>query len=115
MERMYSTGGWQSLPADLRFAVYSIVVAHGGAEGFEAVFNVFKNAEMAEERVRALRGLGYTKDNALIDRLLGMTLDDTVRAQVCVRVCVCVPVCVCACVNVYILTAVYVFNNLPFF
>jgi hypothetical protein len=34
---MYSSGGWQSVPADLRFAVYSIVVAHGGAEGFEAV------------------------------------------------------------------------------
>jgi len=81
MDRMYSAGGWQSVPADLRFAVYSIVVAHGGAEGFEAVFKVFQNAEMAEERVRALRGLGYTKDNALIDRLLGMTLDDTVRAQ----------------------------------
>jgi hypothetical protein len=37
MKRMYSSGGWQSMPADLRFAVYSIVVAHGGAEGFEAV------------------------------------------------------------------------------
>jgi len=37
LDRMYSSGGWQSVPADLRFAVYSIVVAHGGAEGFEAV------------------------------------------------------------------------------
>ena len=37
INRMYSSGGWQSVPADLRFAVYSIVVAHGGAEGFEAV------------------------------------------------------------------------------
>ena len=68
---------------------------HTVAGGFEAVFNMFKNAEM--ERDRALRGLGYTKDNALIDRLLGMTLDDAVRARVCmcVRVCVCVCVCVC--------------------
>jgi len=54
------------------------------AGGFEAVFNVFKNAEM--ERDRALQGLGYTKDNALIDRLLGMALDDAVRASVCVSV-----------------------------
>ena len=74
-------GGWQSVPADLRFAVYSIVVAHGGAEGFAAVLKVFKDADMAEERVRALRGLGYTKDPALIDQLLGMTLNDEIRAQ----------------------------------
>ena len=146
LDKMFK-GGWQSVPADLRFAVYSIVVAHGGAEGFEAVFKVFKEADMAEERVRALRGLGdkrllpvlflivaapradrvwlcaratldarrralpalllgerrldklcrfltpfwwcwgplhvsgYTKEPALIDRLLGMTLDDSIRAQ----------------------------------
>mmetsp|Transcript_13033 Transcript_13033/g.26052 ORF Transcript_13033/g.26052 Transcript_13033/m.26052 type:complete len:879 (-) Transcript_13033:288-2924(-) len=80
MDRMLK-GGWQSVPADLRFAVFSIVVAHGGVEGFEAVLKVFKEADMAEERVRALRGLGYAKDPALIDRLLGMTLDDSIRSQ----------------------------------
>ena len=81
LARMYSSEGWQSVPADLRFAVFSIVVAHGGVKGFDSVLKVFKEADMAEERVRALRGLGYAREPELIDRLLQMTLDDSIRAQ----------------------------------
>jgi hypothetical protein len=36
----------------MRFAVYSIVVATGGAAEFDAVLAIFKDADMAEERVR---------------------------------------------------------------
>merc|ERR1712216_520401 len=54
------------------------VVAHGGVKGFDSVLKVFKEADMAEERVRALRGLGYAREPELIDRLLQMTL--TIRS-----------------------------------
>ena len=36
---------------------------------------------MAEEQVRALRALGYTKDPELIQRLLAMSTDGSVRSQ----------------------------------
>jgi aminopeptidase N len=75
------SAGWKSLHADMRFAVYSIVVATGGAAEFDAVLTIFKDADMAEERVRALRALGYAKDPALIERLLKMSTDGSVRSQ----------------------------------
>jgi len=73
--------GWDTLSADLRFAVYSIVVSTGGEKEFDQVLDVFKKASMAEERVRALRALGYAKEEKLIQRLLAMSIDGSIRSQ----------------------------------
>jgi len=74
-------GGWKTVPADLRFAVFSIVVANGGNAEFDAVHKIYEEAEMQEEKIRVLRGLGYCKDPELIDRFLGMSIDGSVRPQ----------------------------------
>lgn len=58
---------------------------------------------MAEERVRALRALGFTKDKVLIDRLLKMSIDGSVRSQDVFYIFAtlagnrCVFLCVCLC------------------
>jgi len=71
----------QSLPADLRFIVYKMVVANGSSTDWEAALNIFRTAEMSEEKVRILRALGHSKHQDLIIRTLDLSLTDEVRAQ----------------------------------
>jgi len=71
----------QSLPADLRFIVYKLVVANGSSTDWEAALNIFRTAEMSEEKVRVLRALGHSKHQDLIIRTLDLSLTDEVRAQ----------------------------------
>jgi len=68
-------GGYEAVPADLRFAVYSIVVAGGGQTEFDQILEVMKGAAMAEEKIRALRALGFAREPALVQRLLKMSTD----------------------------------------
>ena len=74
-------GGWKSVAADLRYAVYATVVGTGGAEEFEEVKRVFLEAEMSDERNRAMRALCATREEKLMDQVLAMTLDGSIRSQ----------------------------------
>jgi len=70
-----------AIPADLRYIVYKLNVAHGGAEAFEQVKKRYLESELHQEKLRALRALGATKDEALIKEVLDMTFSDAVRLQ----------------------------------
>ena len=39
-----------SLPADLRYLVYKLAVANGGEKEWDQVLNIYKTAEMSEEK-----------------------------------------------------------------
>jgi len=69
------------ISADIRFLVYRLVVAHGTTEDYEAILQIFKTAEMHEEKLRALRALGYTENTDLLNRTLLMSFSDEVRSQ----------------------------------
>jgi len=71
----------ESIPADLRFFIYKTVVGNGTEKEFEAVYNIFKTADLHEERLRALRALGYTQNTNLIARTLDLSLTEEVRSQ----------------------------------
>lgn len=43
---------------------------HGGAEEYDALLKIYKEAEMHEEKLRALRALGVTRDPSLLQRTL---------------------------------------------
>eukprot|EP01090_Pellita_catalonica_P014608 TRINITY_DN3767_c0_g1_i2.p1 TRINITY_DN3767_c0_g1~~TRINITY_DN3767_c0_g1_i2.p1 ORF type:complete len:276 (-),score=68.30 TRINITY_DN3767_c0_g1_i2:39-866(-) len=70
-----------SLPADLRGAVYNMVVANGTEEDWEQVKQIYLKAELHEEKIRALRALGLSKDEALIKKTLEFGLSTDVRNQ----------------------------------
>jgi len=74
-------GDTKALVADLRFTVYSLVIKNGGTEEYEAVLNIYKTAELHEEKIRALRALGLAKDAALTKRTLEFGLSPDVRSQ----------------------------------
>jgi len=69
------------LHPDLRFPVYTISVAYGGTEAFEAVLGMYLAAELNEEKVRCLRALGYARQPSLLQRTLELSLSAAVRAQ----------------------------------
>ena len=50
------------------------MIKNGGTEEYEAVLNIYKTAELHEEKIRALRALGLAKDAALTKRTLVSTI-----------------------------------------
>ncbi|KAL6056357.1 Aminopeptidase [Balamuthia mandrillaris] len=72
----------KAIPADLRGVVYKAVVSNGGAVEWDSVYKIYKEATLHEEKIRALRALGYTHDEDRLQRTLRMSLDtNEVRAQ----------------------------------
>lgn len=73
--------GSQVLPADLRSAIYGIVLKHGGEAEYEAMLKLLHASDHQEEKVRVLRSLGLTSDPALMKRTLDFSLSNDVRSQ----------------------------------
>jgi len=69
------------LPADLRFEVYKAVVRNGGSKEYEQVFHIVKTADMHEEKLRALRALGYTRDKETLLKTLDLSFSEHVKSQ----------------------------------
>ncbi|HEY7862427.1 MAG TPA: ERAP1-like C-terminal domain-containing protein, partial [Thermoanaerobaculia bacterium] len=70
-----------ALRPDLRFPVYRLTVESGGEEDYEAVLAVFRKSDLHEERMRALRALGFTRQAHLLQRTLEFSLSPEVRPQ----------------------------------
>ncbi len=71
----------KSLPPDLRFPVYRLFVENGDIDSYVAVLDLFRKADLHEERLRCLRALGYSQKEELLKRTLELSLSSEVRAQ----------------------------------
>jgi len=70
------------LPADLRAAVYRAVLASSDpTSAYDALIKLYRESDLAEEKVRILRALGTVKEAELMDRILEFSLSDEVKAQ----------------------------------
>ena len=66
--------GESSLPADLRSPVYSIVLAHGDHSTLTTVKDLYRKAELQEEKIRLLTSMGSVKEVKLIKDVLTFSL-----------------------------------------
>jgi len=73
--------GADTLPADMRGAVYNIVVANGDKSDYDKLYQMFKVADMQEEKQRCLRSLARTKNTDLLLSTLELSLSSEVRSQ----------------------------------
>jgi len=71
----------QIISADLRFLIYKTVVANGGLTEFNDMLNIYRTADLHEEKLRALRALGYSNSSDLITKALEFGLSGEVRSQ----------------------------------
>jgi len=71
----------KSLPPDLRSPVYRLFVENGDKDSYEAVLDLFRKADLHEERLRCLRALGCSQKEELLQRTLELSLSSEVRAQ----------------------------------
>lgn len=69
------------LPPDLRSALYGLVVASRGSEGYAEVLELFRSADLHEEKTRCLRALGFSRDPGLLQQTLELSLSSEVRPQ----------------------------------
>lgn len=71
----------KNLPPDLRSPVYRLCVENGDMDSYEAVLDLFRRADLHEERLRCLRALGYSQKQELLQRTLDLSLSSEVRSQ----------------------------------
>lgn len=72
----------ESIPADIRGLVYKLVVQSGDEKDYEELLKIYRTADLHEEKLRALRALGYSRQPALTLRTLQWALDSgEVREQ----------------------------------
>jgi puromycin-sensitive aminopeptidase len=71
----------KTLSPDLRSLVYNLVVKNGGETEYDQMIQIYENAELNEEKNRALSALCKSKDSKLLKRTLELIMGDQVRAQ----------------------------------
>ncbi|XP_041987811.1 puromycin-sensitive aminopeptidase [Aricia agestis] len=81
-----------ALPADLRSACYRAVLAEADDATFHRFLELYRAADLHEEKDRISRALGAVKDPVLLKRVLDFAISDEVRAQDTVFVIVSVAV-----------------------
>ncbi|KAG6444849.1 puromycin-sensitive aminopeptidase [Manduca sexta] len=86
------SAGARVLPADLRSACYRAVLADADADTFARFLQLYRAADLHEEKDRISRALGAVKDPELLKRVLDFAISDEVRSQDTVFVIVSVAV-----------------------
>ncbi|CAH2039560.1 unnamed protein product, partial [Iphiclides podalirius] len=81
-----------TLPADLRSACYRAVLAEADEAMFQRFLELYRAADLHEEKDRISRALGAVKDPVLLKRVLNFAISDEVRSQDTVFVIVSVAV-----------------------
>jgi len=74
-------GDRSALHANLRPAVYSIVLQYGGTKEYDALVKEYETGKNSDERNAALRSLGRAQDPQLIQRTLAYSLGKHVKEQ----------------------------------
>nr|QBI71870.1 puromycin-sensitive aminopeptidase [Plutella xylostella] len=69
------------LAADLRSAVYRAVLGDADAATFQRFLQLYRAADLHEEKDRVSRALGAVKDPALLTKVLEFAISDEVRSQ----------------------------------
>ncbi|CAG2101681.1 unnamed protein product [Medioppia subpectinata] len=74
-------GGAHTIGADIREAVYRAVALDCNDQSFEALFQLYREAELQEEKARVCRALGAVNDAKRIAKVLDFALSSEVRNQ----------------------------------
>lgn len=69
------------IPADLRGAVYRAVAINGDDKSYESLYDIYRTAELSEEKNRVARAIGFAKAPDRAERAIAFALSDEVRNQ----------------------------------
>jgi aminopeptidase 2 len=79
--RRFTEGDHNAIHPNIRGAVFSIVLRHGGQKEYDAVLDQYRHALTSDEKNTALRSLGTAEDPSLVRQTLQLALSDEVRNQ----------------------------------
>ena len=65
----------------MRGSVYRIVASNGGHDAFDQIIDLFRKADLHEEKDRLARSLGASKDVNVLQKVLDFAMCDEVRSQ----------------------------------
>jgi puromycin-sensitive aminopeptidase len=73
--------GTALIPADLRSAIYRAVASSADEKTFAALFNLYRETDLQEEKDRVSRALGAVVDPELVGQVLKFAISKEVRNQ----------------------------------
>jgi aminopeptidase 2 len=79
--QQFLAGQEDAIHPNLRGAIFSIVLQHGGAAEFDNVLKLYRETTVADQKVVALAALGSTASDDLLKRALDVSLSEDVRPQ----------------------------------
>ncbi|RKP04556.1 peptidase family M1-domain-containing protein [Thamnocephalis sphaerospora] len=74
-------GDRTALHPDIRGSVFGILIKHGGSEDFDAVLKLYRESNIADQKLTALSALGCGHNAAIVESALSLSLSEDVRAQ----------------------------------
>ena len=77
----FVAGDGKAVHPNLRGAMFTIAVTHGGKDAFEGVLQVYRASALPDEKNQALAALAAVQEQDLVARALGLALSDDVRSQ----------------------------------
>ncbi|MBI5355725.1 MAG: M1 family metallopeptidase [Candidatus Aenigmarchaeota archaeon] len=72
---------FDSIPADLRGVVFSIVASSGSAKDFDEIVKKYREATNPEDKTKLLSSLGRFRDKGLLEKSLEFSFSSDVRTQ----------------------------------
>jgi aminopeptidase 2 len=77
----YINGEKDSIHPNLRAAIFNNIATKGGEKEFNELLKIYKSPQSMDEKIAALRSLGRFENPDILNKVLELLLDGTVRSQ----------------------------------
>ncbi len=77
----YVAGDKNAIYPDVKSTIFRCVASHGGEEEFNQLLAIYKNSRSPDERSIALKSMGAFHDPNILENVLSLLLNGTVRIQ----------------------------------
>lgn len=81
MFSIYIAGDDNAINPNLKFSVYATIASHGGESEFNQLLSIYNHPRSEDEKKLVLRVLGRFESKDILNKVLAMILDGTVRPQ----------------------------------
>lgn len=81
MFQAYVSGKKDALHPNIRASVFNNVASNGGQAEFDALMSIYQNPQSMDEKISAMRAFGRFENVEILEKVLAMLLDGSVRPQ----------------------------------
>lgn len=81
--KKFINGDKDSINPNLRATIFNYIANKGDEKEYNELFNIYNNPQSIDEKIAVLRSLGRFEDPIILNKVLSLLLDGTIRSQDC--------------------------------